>query len=80
MGAISKALVGAGRAPLTAELKDVLRLLNELEDFNLTDWGSEFVASINDRINIYQGEAVISDAQYDCLDSLAAKYDLADPA
>lgn len=80
MGAISKALVNAGRAPLTAELKDVLRLLNELEDFNLTDWESEFVASINDRINIYQGETVISDAQYDCLDSLAAKYDLADPA
>lgn len=76
MGALSKAFVGAGRAPLTAELKDVLRLLNELEDFNLTDWESEFVASINDRINIYQGEAFISDAQYDCLGELAEKYDL----
>lgn len=76
MGAISKALVNAGRAPLTAELKDVLRLLNELEDFNLTDWESEFVASINDRINIYQGEAVISGAQGDWLNKLAEKYDL----
>lgn len=80
MGTLSKAFVGAGRAPLTAELKDVLRLLNELEDFNLTDWESEFVASLNDKINIYQGETVISDAQYDVLDRLAEKYDLADPA
>lgn len=76
MGAISKALVGAGRAPLTAELKDVLRLLNELEDFNLTDWESDFVASLNESINIYQGEAVISDAQGDWLNKLAEKYDL----
>lgn len=76
MGALSKAFAGAGRAPLTAELKDILRLLNELEDFNLTDWETEFVASLNDAINIYQGEARITDAQGDWLNRLADKYDL----
>lgn len=64
------------RAPLTAEIKDILRLLNELEDQNLTNWETEFVASLKDSISLYQGEAYISEAQGDWLNKLADKYDL----
>ena len=64
------------RAELTAEMKDVKRLLDELEDQNLTNWETEFVASLQDRISLYQGEAYVSDAQGDWLTKLADKYDL----
>jgi hypothetical protein len=76
MGALSKAFARSQRSPLTAELKDILRLLNELEDFNLTNWESEFVAGLQDTISVYQGEARITDAQGDWLNRLADKYDL----
>lgn len=61
---------------MTAEMKDVLRLLNELEDHNLTNWETEFVASLKDSISLYQGEAYISESQGDWLNKLADKYDL----
>lgn len=64
------------RAPLTAEMKDILRLLNELEDQNLTNWETEFVANLKDSISLYQGEAYVSDAQGDWINKLADKYDL----
>lgn len=61
---------------MTAEMADIKRLCDELEDHNLTDWETEFVASIKDRISLYQGETYISDAQGDWLNKLAEKYDL----
>lgn len=64
------------RTPLTAEVKDIKRLLNELEDQKLTNWETEFVASIQDQISLYQGEFYITDAQGDWLNKLADKYDL----
>lgn len=64
------------RAPMTAEIKDIKRLCEELEDHNLTDWETEFVASIKDRIALYQGETLISESQGDWLNKLAEKYDL----
>jgi len=64
------------RAELTAEMKDVKRLLDELEDQNLTNWETEFVANLQDQISIYQGEAYISGAQGGWLNRLADKYDL----
>lgn len=76
MGAISKALQSANRAAMTTEIKDVERLLNELEDFNLTNWESEFVANLLDQLSIYQGEFFLTPAQGDWLNRLADKYDL----
>lgn len=64
------------RAPLTAEVKDIKRLLGELEDHNLTNWETEFVASLQDQISLYQGEFYVTDAQGDWLNKLADKYDL----
>lgn len=64
------------RAALTAEMKDIKRLLDELEDQNLTNWETDFVAGLQDKISLYQGEAYISDAQGDWLSRLAEKYDL----
>lgn len=79
MGAISKAFPPMGRKPMTAEVKDIKRLLNELEDFALTNWESEFVASLLDQITLYEGGFYLTAAQGDWLNRLANKYDL-DPA
>lgn len=79
MGALSKAFPAPARQPMTAEVKDIKRLLNELEDFSLTNWESEFVASLIDQIALYQGGFYLTAAQGDWLNKLASKYDL-DPA
>lgn len=76
MGAISKAFPSMSKKPMTAETKDIKRLLNELEDFALTNWESEFVASLLDAITLYEGGFVLSAAQGDWLNRLATKYDL----
>lgn len=75
MGILKKAFEPHRRS-MSEEIKDVKRLCDELEDQNLTDWETEFVASIQDRITLYQGETHISDAQGDWLNRLADKYDL----
>lgn len=79
MGAISKAFPPLSRKPMTPEVKDIKRLLSELEDFSLTNWESEFVASLLDQITLYEGEFYLTPAQGDWLNRLAIKYDL-DPA
>lgn len=76
MGAISKAFPGPQRTPMTAEIKDIKRLLTELEDFSLTNWEAEFVSSLLDQIALYQGEFILTAAQGDWLNRLADKYDL----
>jgi hypothetical protein len=79
MGAISKAFPPHGRKPMSAEVRDVKRLLNELEGFNLTNWEIEFVADLLDKVALYAGGFRMTTAQEDCLNRLAVKYDL-DPA
>lgn len=76
MGALAKAFPPLGRRPMTPEVKDIKGLLNELEDHNLTNWESEFVAGLLDQIELYQGGFAPSDAQGDWLNRLADKYDL----
>lgn len=75
MGLLKKAFEQE-RLPLSEEIKEVKRLCGELQDFALTDWEAEFVASIQDRILVYKGETYITDAQGDWLNRLADKYDL----
>lgn len=77
MGAISKAFPPLGRKPMTAETKDIKRLLTELEDFNLTNWEAEFVANLLEKVTLYEGGFTLSASQGDWLNRLAEKYDLA---
>lgn len=74
--AISSAFPPLGRQPMTAEVRDIKRLLNELEDFNLTDWETGFVADLLDKITLYEGGFHLTAAQGDWLNRLAIKYDL----
>jgi hypothetical protein len=76
MGILKDALRAANRPEMTPEMKDILRLLNELQDCNLTNWEDEFVSDLHDRVTLYRGAAIISEAQGDVLDRLADKYDL----
>ena len=61
---------------MTAETKEIKRLLSELDDFNLTDWEAEFVASLQDQLALYEGGFVLTASQGDWLNRLANKYDL----
>lgn len=61
---------------MTDEIKDIKRLLTELEDFSLTNWESEFVSNLLNQIALYQGEFILTAAQGDWLNRLADKYDL----
>lgn len=76
MGALSKAFPPAGRRPMTAEVRDIKRLLNELTDHNLTEWESDFVFSLLEHITMYDGGFKMSAAQGDWLNRLADKYGL----
>ncbi len=61
----------------TAEVKEISRLLSELEDCNLTNWETGFVADLQDKIKLYEGGAYITEKQGDWLNRLAEKYGLA---
>lgn len=75
MGKIESAL----QIPKTAEIEDVDNLLDRLSSENLTNWESDFVSNLQDKIVKYKGAATFSDLQLDWLNRLAEKYDL-DPA
>lgn len=75
MGKIESAL----QIPKTAEIEDVDNLLDRLSSENLTNWESDFVSNLQDKIVKYKGAATFSDSQFDWLNRLAEKYDL-DPA
>jgi hypothetical protein len=62
---------------LSKEMKDILRLLNELTDHNLTNWEAGFVDDMRTRVILYGNRIIISEAQGAQLDKLADKYDLA---
>jgi len=55
-------------------LNDLLRLLRKLSSEDLTECESDFVESMQERVEKYRGKTFLSAAQEAWLDDLADKY------